>query len=104
MCTKEGTEVPSLNTGGFSVSSMNKTGGRRKMFITRANLASSFSSPFFRVTWHCDYVFRSDSFYFGKKLGFLESGKLNLWSYTIPPNPPPPPKKTFLFVFRNIDG
>ncbi len=45
-CTqKEGTRVPSLNTvfkvmQGFSVYTINKPGGRRKMFLTRANMAS----------------------------------------------------------------
>jgi hypothetical protein len=34
MYTKEGNRVPSLKTGGFGVFSMNKTGRRRKMFIT----------------------------------------------------------------------
>ncbi len=38
--TKEGARVPSLNMRGFRVYSMNKTGGRRKMFITRANAAA----------------------------------------------------------------
>jgi hypothetical protein len=37
---REGTRSPSLNTGGVGVYSMNKTGGRRKVFITRANAAS----------------------------------------------------------------
>jgi hypothetical protein len=40
VCTKEGIRVPSLNTGGFDVYSMNKTWGRKKMFITGANEAS----------------------------------------------------------------
>ncbi len=39
MFTKEGTRVSSLNTG-VSCVFINKTVGRRKMFITRANAAS----------------------------------------------------------------
>jgi hypothetical protein len=51
--------VPSLNTGTWRVYSMNKTGGRRKMFTIRAimqtelaaaqQLLSFFASPCFRV-------------------------------------------------------
>jgi hypothetical protein len=41
MYTKEGTmQSPLSKYRGFSVYSMNKTGRRRKMFITRANAAS----------------------------------------------------------------
>jgi hypothetical protein len=54
--TKEGTRVPSLNTGGFVfVYWIKKTGGRRKIFITRANFwqvdlaaAQHLFSPFVR--------------------------------------------------------
>jgi hypothetical protein len=60
--TKEGTRVPSLYTGVWCVP-MNKTGGKRKMFITRANadaqhLLGPFSSPFFGVKLLYDYGFR----------------------------------------------
>ncbi len=41
--TKEETRVLSLNTGSFSVYSMNKTGGRMTIFLTRANAGSGFS-------------------------------------------------------------
>jgi hypothetical protein len=34
---QEGNRVPCFNTGGFDVYSMNKTGDRRKMLISRAN-------------------------------------------------------------------
>jgi hypothetical protein len=51
--------VPSLKTGSYGVYSMKKTGGRMKMFITRANeaqpLLSLFSGPFFGVSFLCDY-------------------------------------------------
>jgi hypothetical protein len=41
---KRGNYSPLSKCRGFSVYSMNKTGGRRKMFITRANSASWLSS------------------------------------------------------------
>ncbi len=53
MCTvhKRGNYSPLSKYRGFSVYSMNKTGGRREMFNTRANaeLLSTFLSPFFGV-------------------------------------------------------
>jgi hypothetical protein len=42
--TKEGTIVPLSKYRGFGVYSMDKTGGRWKMFITRTNAASWLSS------------------------------------------------------------
>jgi hypothetical protein len=65
MCPQKRNYSPPLRT--FSVYSINKTGGRRKMFITRANLAnlsvaqhllSPFSSPFFGVNLLYDYGFK----------------------------------------------
>jgi hypothetical protein len=40
MYTKEGTRVPLSKYRGCSMYSINKTGGRRKIFLTVANLAS----------------------------------------------------------------
>jgi len=44
MYRKEGTRVPFSKYKGFGVYSMNKTWDRRKMFITRENVATRLSS------------------------------------------------------------
>ncbi len=66
--TKVGTRVPNLNTvQGFGVYTLNNTGGRRKMFITRENATSWLSSCWapsqaLSLGWNCFMTMGSSSY------------------------------------------